>query len=368
VASTKRAGSAVEEAAGAERRTPANLSFAPEPIPCEQIGPYELIFKLASGGMASVYLARSQERAPCRRVVALKRIHRHLVEEPGYRVMFLDEARLAFQIMHRNVCTVFGFGESEGEYYLTMEYLIGEPLSRVMNHVRRRQEDASRGQALRMALIIAEACAGLHVAHELKGLDGRSLEVVHRDVTPRNLFLNYDGTVKVVDFGIASARLHLHSKPTDQIRGNVAYMAPEQLVDAPTDRRADVWALGVTFWELLATRRLFKRDTPMSTVLSVIYDEIPPPSAERPQLPKALDDIVLRALQRNPERRWQSAEEMRQAIRRFLDSESEILGPADLSEWMAALFPNGEARKKELIEMALRTKPHGARQISKAKE
>ncbi|MGB5311630.1 MAG: serine/threonine-protein kinase, partial [Polyangiales bacterium] len=255
-----------------------------------------------------------------------------------------------------------------GEYYLTMEYLIGEPLSRVMNHVRRGPEDASPGQALRMALVIAEACAGLHVAHELKGLDGRSLEVVHRDVTPRNLFLNYDGTVKIVDFGIASARLHLHSKPTDEIRGNVAYMAPEQLMGASSDRRADVWALGVTFWEMLATRRLFKRDTPMSTVLSVIYDEIPPPSAERPQVPKALDDIVLRALQRNPERRWQSAEEMRQAIRRFLDSESEILGPADLSEWMAALFPNGEARKKELIEMALRAKPEGTRRIPEGKE
>ena len=359
--STKRAGIASKAGSEAKSCTPANLSFAPEPVPREQIGPYELIFKLASGGMASVYLARSRESSPSRRVVALKRIHRHLVEEPGYRVMFLDEARLAFQIMHRNVCTVFDFGEADGEYYLTMEYLIGEPLSRVMNHVRRRPEDASRGQARRMALVIAEACAGLHVAHELKGSDGRSLEVVHRDVTPRNLFLNYDGTVKVMDFGIASARLHLHPKPTDQIRGNVAYMAPEQLVGAPSDRRADVWALGVTFWEMLATRRLFKRDTPMSTVLSVIYDEIPPPSTDRPQVPKALDEIVLRALQRNPERRWQSAEEMRQAIGRFLDSQSEVPGPADLSDWMASLFPSGEARKKELIEMALRTKPDGSR-------
>jgi serine/threonine-protein kinase len=203
-----------------------------------------------------------------------------------------------------------------------------------------------------MARIIADACAGLHAAHELKNADGRSLEVVHHDVTPRNLFVTYDGIVQVVDFGIASAGLKLHSTPTEKLRGNVAYMAPEQFTGGPSDRRADIWGLGVTLWEMLAMRRLFKRDTPMSTIVAVVYDEIRPPSEYGPHIPKALDEIVLNALQRDPDKRWGTAREMGLAIRQFLDMQQEVIGPADLSEWMASLFPQGDARKKRLVETA----------------
>lgn len=328
-------------------------SIAPEPTAPERIGQYELVLKLASGGMATVYLARTHAASSFNRVVALKRIHRDLIGEPGYRVMFLDEARIAFQIMHPNVCTIFDFGEAEGEYYLTMEYLIGEPLSRLMNRVAKvPKRQRSSDQAHKMSRIIADACAGLHAAHELKNAHGCLLEVVHRDVTPRNLFVTYDGIVQVVDFGIASAGLRLRSTPTDQLRGNVAYMAPEQFMGGPSDRRVDTWALGVTLWEMLAMRRLFKRDTPMSTILAVVYDEIRPPSECRSHIPKELDEIVLKALQRDPEQRWQTAGEMGLAIRQFLDVQQEVIGPADLSEWMASLFPQGEARKQQLVEGA----------------
>jgi serine/threonine protein kinase len=337
----------------AKRPQPVEASEAPEPTARERIGQYELVCRLASGGMASVYLARTHDVSSFNRVVALKRIHRHLVAEPGYRVMFLDEARIAFQITHHNVCTIFGFGEADGEYYLAMEYLIGEPLDRLMNRVARApKRRRSFDHAARMARIIADACAGLHAAHELKDAHGCLLEVVHRDVTPRNLFVTYDGTVQVVDFGIASARMRLHSTPTEQLLGNAAYMAPEQLTGGPSDRRVDIWALGVTLWEMLAMRRLFLRDTPMRTTLAVVYDEIRPPSECRPHIPKALDEIVLKALQRDPEKRWGTAREMGLAIRQFLDTQQEVIGPADLSEWMASLFPQGEARKKHLVEMA----------------
>jgi len=331
----------------------AEASEAPIPIPPERLGRYDLVFKLASGGMADVYLARDDSAPSASQVVALKRVHRHLVGRPGYREMFLDEARIAFQIAHPNVCPVLDFGESQGEYYLTMEYLVGESLARLMNRAARRPEPPRTAPAAgRLARTIADVCRGLHAAHNVKSSSGSLLELVHCDVTPRNLFLKYDGTAQILDFGIATARMELHSKQSSELRGNVAYMAPEQLVGGRIDRRVDIWSLGVTFWEMLTMRRLFRRDTPAATAQSVVYDEILPPSQLRPQLPDGLDEIVLKALQRDPAHRWQTADEMEFAIRRVLDAQPVVVGPADLAEWMASVFPFEEARKRQLIKIA----------------
>ena len=330
-------------------------SEAPVAIPPQRIGHYELVFKLASGGMADVYLARDESEPSTNRVVALKRVHRHLVGRSGYREMFLDEARIAFQIAHPNVCSVLDFGEREGEYYLTMEYLVGEPLARLMNRAARQAEPQGTAPAAdRLARTISDACKGLHAAHSAKGPDGSPLEVVHRDVTPRNLFLTFDGRVKVLDFGIATAEMKLHSQEDSELRGNLAYMAPEQLTGGQIDRRVDIWSLGVTFWEMLAMRRLFKRNTPAATAQSVVYDEIAPPSALQPDVPDGLDEVVLRALQRDPDKRWQSAEEMELAIRQVLDAQPMVVGPADLAEWMTRVFPFEEAGKRQLIRMVRR--------------
>ncbi|MEM8608492.1 MAG: serine/threonine-protein kinase [Myxococcota bacterium] len=325
----------------------------PERTAPERIGRYELCFELASGGMASVYLARIDGASGFEKLVALKRIHRHLAKEKGYVDMFLDEAKIAARITHPNVCSVFDFGEADGEYYIAMEYLVGEPLSRVCSRVARNQNHRrDRLLPLRMARIIADACEGLHAAHELKDANGDLLHVVHRDVSPRNLFVTYDGAVQVVDFGIASARQRLHHTSTGQVKGTFAYMAPEQLTANPIDRRVDVWALGVTLWETLAVKRLFRRDTTANTIHAVLYDEILPPSNYRAQVPKALDAIVMKALAREPGERWQSAREMSRALREFLGTRSELMGPAELSDWMAEVFPQGEARKSQLMEVA----------------
>jgi serine/threonine-protein kinase len=203
-----------------------------------------------------------------------------------------------------------------------------------------------------MARIIADACEGLHAAHELKDANGDLLHVVHRDVSPRNLFVTYDGAVQVVDFGIASASQRQHHTSTGQVKGTFAYMAPEQLAGQPIDRRVDIWSLGVALWEMLAVKRLFKRDTTANTIHSVLYDEIQPPSDYRSQVPEELDRIVLKALERDPKVRWRSAREMGQALRQFLGTQKEIMGPAELSEWMEEVFPQGEARKSQLMEIA----------------
>jgi serine/threonine-protein kinase len=203
-----------------------------------------------------------------------------------------------------------------------------------------------------MARIIAQASEGLHAAHELNDADGRSLNVVHRDVSAENLFVTYDGDTQVVDFGIAHARQRVHHTEAGQVKGTFPYMAPEQMTAAVVDRRVDVWALGAVLWELLTLRRLFLRDTDVNTMYAVLSGEIRPPSEYRSDVPPELDEIVLKALQRNPDERWQSAREMGKALRRFLAKQEDLVGPAEMAE----LFPNGEARKHHLMEIA-RTSP-----------
>ncbi|HSN82843.1 MAG TPA: serine/threonine-protein kinase [Polyangiales bacterium] len=331
-------------------------SAIPRAAAPERIGRYELCFELASGGMASVYLARADGPPGYQKVVALKRIHPHLAVEKDYVEMFLDEARIASRITHPNVCSVFDFGESDGEYFIAMEYLVGEPLSRVHRRIVANAEQRSSPLLpARMARIIAQACEGLHAAHELKDAQGESLNVVHRDVSAENLFVTYDGTTQVVDFGIAHARQRIHQTEAGQVKGTFPYMAPEQMTAGGVDRRVDVWALGTVLWELLTLRRLFLRDTDVNTMYAVLSGEIRPPSAYRDGVSAELDEIVLKALRRNPDERWQTAREMGQALRRVLAKEQALIGPAEIADWMSELFPDGEVRKQRLMEIA-RTK------------
>jgi len=306
--------------------------------------------------MASVYLARAEGAPGFQKLIALKRIHPHLATEKDYVEMFLDEARIASRITHANVCSVFDFGEADGEYYIAMEYLVGEPLSRLHRRVvANADQRSSKLLPARMARVIADACEGLHASHELKDSKGELLRVVHRDVSAENLFVTYDGAVQVMDFGIAHARQRVHHTSAGQVKGTFPYMAPEQMTAAVVDRRVDVWALGAVLWELLTLRRLFLRDTDVNTMYAVLSGEIRPPSDHRKDVPPVLDTIVLRALQRIPDERWQTAREMGNALRRFLAKQEELVGPAELADWMTELFPRGELRKQELMEIARTT-------------
>ncbi len=345
--------SSAEEMDSAHDDRPEARSRGLVPAAPSRIGRYELCFELASGGMASVHLARAHGDPGFEKLVALKRIHPHLACEPDYVDMFLDEARIASRITHSNVCSVFDFGEADGEYFIAMEYLVGEPLSRV--HRRVLADVDQRDSPLlpmRMARIIAQACEGLHAAHELTDTDGESLRVVHRDVSAENLFVTYDGATQVVDFGIAHARQRVHSTEAGQVKGTFPYMAPEQMTSAVVDRRVDVWALGTVLWELLTLRKLFLRETDVNTMYAVLSGEIQPPSEYRSEVSAELDEIVLKALERSPDARWQSAREMGKALRRYLAKQDELIGPAEIADWMRELFPSGELRKRELMAIA----------------
>jgi serine/threonine-protein kinase len=326
---------------------------SPAPASPASIGRYVICFELASGGMASVHLARAEGSPGFEKLVALKRIHPHLAAEQSYVEMFLDEGRIGSRITHPNVCSVFDFGRADGEYFIAMEYLVGESLSRVHRRVMTESDQRmSKLLPARMARIVAQACEGLHAAHELKDASGESLCVVHRDVSAENLFITYDGTTQVVDFGIAHARQRLHHTGAGQVKGTFPYMAPEQMTAAVVDRRVDVWALGAVLWELLTLRRLFLRDTDVNTMYAVLSSEIKPPSQYRSDVPPELDEIVLKALQRNPDERWQTTREMGRALRQVLARQEDLVGPAELADWMAELFPDGEARKRQVMEIA----------------
>jgi eukaryotic-like serine/threonine-protein kinase len=326
----------------------------PRPL-YEHVGPYRLCYALGAGGMGAVYLARDDRRAGAGRLVALKRLLREHLSSADLTRMFADEARIASRIRHPNVCSVLDHDAGGAEPYIVMEALAGQSLKNVCHAMERLGEGlpTHRRTAL-VARVIADACEGLHASHELRDDDGRALSVVHRDVSLDNLFLTYDGVTKLIDFGVVRAERREHCTKTGILKGKFAYIAPELLHGAPPDRRADIWSIGVVLWELLCLRRLFRRDQEVDTLQAVGKLRIPPPSELSPGIPPELDQIVLRALSRDPSERYTTARELSHALTRFIALQGEPTGLADLSEWMRDLFPGGHARHERLRRAAAR--------------
>ncbi len=315
-----------------------------------RFGRYQLAYEIASGGMATVYLARAKGPSGVDRPFAIKRIHPHLAKQQDFVDMFLDEARLASRIQHPNVCRVEDFGDVDGTYYIAMEYLLGRPLTAVGRAVMGRPEllASQRWQVL-AARIIADACEGLHAAHELTDEHGRPLNVVHRDVTPHNLFLTYEGAVKVVDFGVAWAEGRSHETRTGAVKGKFAYMSPEQVRGRAIDRRLDVWALGVCLWELLTGRRLFGKRSDVELIHAISSETVPTPRAVRPVIP-ALAGIVMRALERDLDRRTPTARALGRELSTFVAASGIPSGIEELAELMQEL--DGVERTKRLDVVA----------------
>jgi len=340
---------------GLEAEEPAE-SLSPVARDERSFGRYLLQYEIASGGMASIYLARAQGAAGFERPIAIKRIHPHLARKPAFVDMFLDEARLNARITHPNVCNVLDFGEAEGTYFMAMEYLVGQPLSRVLGAVSLRPDLATsrRWHAL-SARILADACQGLNAAHDLVDERGAPMNVVHRDFTPHNVFVTYDGAVKVFDFGVARAEGRLHHTDTGLLKGKLAYMSPEQLSRAPIDRRLDVWAAGVCLWELLTLRRLFGKRSELEIVQAIGSEPILKPSQVRTGVPPELDAITLRALERDPARRTPTARALARELNQFVSTTGVSTALEDIAELMAELFAEERDRKLDVVATVLRS-------------
>jgi len=312
---------------------------AKEPEKPEQstffLGRYRVVDEIGVGGMASVHLGRMDGPGGFQKWVAIKRIHPHLVEDDQFVDMFLDEARIAAGINHANVAQVFDLGKDDNTYWIAMEYLHGEPLREVM----RRAED--RGQRIGPELaarICADAAEGLHAAHELRGKNGQLLGLVHRDVTPHNLFLTYDGYTKVVDFGIAKVADRLSQTRAGTLKGKLAYMSPEQVRGADVDRTTDIFALGVVLWEVTTNQRLFRMDTDLDTLEKVQACVVPPPSTIVPGYPPELEACVMKALSKRRQDRYPTAREFSRALQTYLVRSGHFVGPEEVAQFLRSVF------------------------------
>jgi serine/threonine-protein kinase len=276
-----------------------------------QLGRYEIVKRLTSGGMAELLLGRARGMSSFERHVVIKRIHTALARDPRFVQMFLEEARLAASLHHQNIVQVHDVGEQDGEYFFAMEYVHGEDLRKLHAQAARRKEQIPLEVVL---AIVMAAAAGLHHAHEQRGPNLEPLDLVHRDVSLANILCGYDGSVKLLDFGLAKAAMRSVKTRTGSLKGKAEYMSPEQCMGRPLDRRSDLFALGIVLYELITARRLFKAANDFMSMSAIVGGDIPPPSTHRGGLPAGLDELVLRALARTREQRFSTAEEMRAAL------------------------------------------------------
>ncbi len=317
----------------------------------KRLGKYDILALLALGGTAEIYLARIGGAAGFEKFVVVKCLHDHLADDTEFVKMFLDEARLAAVLDHSNIVQTFELGEHEGRYYMVMEFLAGVSLAMIV----RRASERLAGGRIPVPLILniaAQACAGLHYAHERQA-NGKPLNMVHRDISPQNLVISFEGVVKVVDWGIARADQRDTKTKAGTIKGKFAYMSPEQCVASNIDRRTDVFALGVILWELLTGRRLFKRNSPYETYQAVIECAVPMPSTINVELDPALDAIVMKAVAKDKEARYPTAEALGDALLGYLHHRGKSSGPADVGRFLEQYFnqeieEHGE-RMRELI-------------------
>ncbi len=308
-----------------------------------QLGRYELIKRIAVGGMGVIYLAKSRGAAGFEKTVIIKKILEHLAEEQEFITKFLDEGRIVVNLAHGNIVPVFDMGEEDGEYFIAMEYVPGRDLRDVLKRLQR--EDTILPAHLAV-YIVTEACKGLDYAHRRTDDAGESLNIVHRDVSPSNILISRDGEVKVIDFGIARATSRAAKTVSGRIQGKICYMSPEQAAGKSVDARSDIFSMGVVLYEMLTGRRPFQGESDLQSLDLVRKCEFVTPSELNPEIPAELDAIVDKALSRDLERRYQSIDELHVELLQWLYSGGSAVTSQQLAEFVRELFPEGIEREE----------------------
>ncbi|XYI01747.1 protein kinase domain-containing protein [Sorangium sp. So ce1128] len=306
-------------------------------------GRYRLIAKLGQGGMAEVFLAAHRGPLGFEKLVVIKRLKPGIATEPDVNAMFLDEARLAARLNHPNVVQTYECGQIDDQYYIVMEYLEGHSLDRICRKI-----DPSRHRAVYLA-ILSDALAGLHYAHDLMDFNGQPLHVVHRDISPHNIFVTYDGQAKVVDFGIAKWATRDADTSTGVVKGKIRYMAPEQALATMVDRRADVFSMGLIFWELVVGERFWGDLSDVQILQRLTFGEIPQLRERWPAAPEALDRICSRALAMAPEDRYATAAQMREDVEAYLATMGRRPSSAEIGRLIGETFANRRAEVRSAI-------------------
>ena len=316
--------------------------MAGQTVSLENYGNYQLLKRLATGGMAQIYLARSKGPKASNQLVVVKRILPHLGENKEFVQMFLDEAKIAARLAHPNIVAIYDLGAQDDSFFIAMEYIHGVDVRRMSKRA------GGMGFELPVALacrIIIDSCAGLDYAHKKTDPGGKPLNIVHRDVSPQNILVSFKGEVKVVDFGIAKAADQATVTRSGVLKGKYSYMSPEQAGAKKVDCRSDVFALGVVLYELLTSTRLFKRSSDMQTLAAVAECNVTPPSQVNPRVPPDLDPIILKALAKDPDQRYAEALQFQTDLEAWLSKRKISATTADLAVFLRQVYEERLARE-----------------------
>ncbi len=313
-------------------------------------GRYQLMRRLATGGMGEIFLARSAGAAGFEKLVVIKRVLPRLARNQEFLQLFLAEARIAAGLNHPNIAQIFELGQEGNDWFLTMEYVAGHDLQRVLYRARSEGKPIPLGARLR---VIADAAAGLDHAHRATDGEGRPLGIVHRDVSPHNVLVGFDGGVKLIDFGVAKATHLIEPHRPALLRGKAPYMSPEQATGQPVDARSDVFSLGAVLWETLTGRRLFRGDSDREVLRQIVEGTVPPPSSLNPEVSGSLDALTLRALERSPKDRYGDAGALRFALEELMLSEQLASSSAHLETSLRALYGGPPPLTDELTSAEL---------------
>ncbi len=317
--------------------------------PVERYDRFEILGRIGRGGMAEILLARERSLTGGTRHLVIKRVLPEVRDLDEMLHMFLDETRVVMGLSHPNLCQIYEVGEHDGAWFIAMEWVNGVTLHQLLRRALE-SRDVDYGA---IARVIAECAEALHYAHTARDAEGQLMHLVHRDVSPHNLMVAYDGRVKLLDFGIAKSSATTHRTEAGVVKGKVCYMAPEQWLTQPLDGRTDVFALGACLYEALSGRVAFKRETQLEVMRAALSGEVQPLSQIAPQVPAALAEIAQRALQTKPEHRFQSAREMSDALQRFLAGLSEPCGSGQVAAYARRLF-HAEVQLGPVLERSQR--------------
>jgi serine/threonine protein kinase len=336
------------------------------PLPPENrgsgYGPYQLLEKIATGGMAEVFKAKRSGVAGFEKILAVKRILPHLSYNKEFVEMFIAEAKLVAGLQHPNVVQIFDLGKIGGTYYIAMEYVDGTDLRSILRRLKERELRMPTDLAV---YVVSKVAAALEHAHQRKDAQGQPLKIVHRDVSPQNILISYDGEVKLTDFGIAKAATKASTPEKGALRGKLMYMSPEQAWGKPIDHRSDVFALGIVLYELVTDQRPFLGSTDMSVLDRVRKGSVAPPSSLHPEIPAALEKTVMKALEKEPDDRQKGAGALHLELEAILQASDPPVGAKDLARFVRILFERAERGEAGTAMVQLeRSAPSGELDVS----
>lgn len=324
-----------------------------------RFGKYTLIDRIAVGGMAEIFLARQAGIENFEKTIVIKRIRPHLSKQPNFVKMFLNEAKLAAQLNHPNIVQIYDLGKIGESYFIAMEYVFGRDMRRIIPKADSLGIPFPMVYALKIA---SSVCEGLYYAHQKTDTYGTALNIVHRDVTPENIFVSFDGTVKVLDFGIAKAANQIEQTRAGEIKGKLSYMSPEQCMGKQLDNRSDLFSLGTVLYEWLTGFKLFTGDSEVAILKSITEGKIYAPSYFKADIPEAVEAILMKALEKDRERRYQTAWDMQYDIDQFLSQYEFTPSNIHLANFLKQLF-NDELEEEKQRLSSLRAPAQGPEEI-----